>query len=58
MAQEVWGMEVSEARRLRELEEENARLKRLVADQVIDIQPEGSERKKWQAPCKRRRRWN
>lgn len=32
------GMEVSEARRLRELEEENRRLKRLVADQALDIQ--------------------
>jgi putative transposase len=32
------GMDVSEARRLRQLEEENQRLKRLVADQVLDIQ--------------------
>ena len=32
------GMEVSEARRLKELEEENTRLKRLVADQALDIQ--------------------
>jgi putative transposase len=32
------GMEVSEARRLRELEQENAWLKRLVADQALDIQ--------------------
>ena len=32
------GMEVSEARRLKELEEENRRLKRLVADQALDIQ--------------------
>ena len=32
------GMEVSEARRLKELEEENQRLKRLVADQALDIQ--------------------
>jgi putative transposase len=31
-------MEVSEARRLKELEEENQRLKRLVADQALDIQ--------------------
>jgi putative transposase len=30
------GMEVSEARRLRALEEENRRLKRLVADQALD----------------------
>jgi putative transposase len=32
------GMDVSEARRLRVLEEENARLKRLVAEQALDIQ--------------------
>ena len=32
------GMEVSEARRLRELEEENRKLKRLVANQALDIQ--------------------
>ena len=32
------GMEVSDAKRLRGLEEENRRLKRLVADQALDIQ--------------------
>lgn len=32
------GLEVGEARRLRGLEEENQRLKRLVADQALDIQ--------------------
>ena len=32
------GMQVSDAKRLRELEEENRRLKRLVADQALDIQ--------------------
>ena len=32
------GMEVDEARRLRSLEEENGRLKRLVADQAVQIQ--------------------
>lgn len=32
------GLEVSEARRLRQLEEENQRLKRLVAEQALDIQ--------------------
>ena len=32
------GMEVSEARRLKQLEEENRRLKRLVAQQALDIQ--------------------
>jgi putative transposase len=31
------GMEVSEAERLRALEEENSRLKRLVADQAVQI---------------------
>jgi putative transposase len=32
------GLEVSDAKRLRQLEEENRRLKRLVADQALDIQ--------------------
>jgi putative transposase len=32
------GLEVSEAQRLRSLEDENRRLKRLVADQALDIQ--------------------
>lgn len=32
------GMEISEAKRLKALEEENRRLKRLVADQALDIQ--------------------
>jgi len=32
------GMDVNEARRMRAMEEENARLKRLVADQAIQIQ--------------------
>ena len=32
------GLEVSEARRLRQLEEENARLKRMVADLSLDNQ--------------------
>ena len=32
------GMEVSEAKRLRALEDENRRLKKLVADQALDIQ--------------------
>jgi len=32
------GMDVKEARRLRALEEENGRLKRLVADQAVQIQ--------------------
>jgi len=32
------GMELSDAKRLKELEEENRRLKRLVADQALEIQ--------------------
>ena len=32
------GMDVDEARRLRALEDENGRLKRLVADQAVQIQ--------------------
>jgi putative transposase len=32
------GMEVSEAKRLKQLEEENAWLKRLVANQALDIE--------------------
>ena len=31
------GLEVSEARRLRQLESENARLKKIVADQLLDM---------------------
>ncbi len=31
------GMEASEAKRLRELETENAKLKRIVADQMLDM---------------------
>lgn len=32
------GMSVSEARRLKQLEEENGRLKRIVADQAVNLQ--------------------
>jgi putative transposase len=32
------GMDVSDARRLKQLEEENRRLKHMVADQALDIQ--------------------
>ncbi|MGB5193647.1 MAG: transposase [Polyangiales bacterium] len=31
------GMEASDAKRLRELEEENRKLKRIVADQAVDL---------------------
>ena len=34
---EYGGMRVDQAKRLRELEKENCRLKRLVADQALDI---------------------
>lgn len=33
------GLEVNEARRLRELDSENAKLKRIVADQMLDNEP-------------------
>jgi putative transposase len=32
------GLEVSDARRLKQLEEENRRLKRIVADQAVNLQ--------------------
>ncbi len=32
------GLEVSEARRLRQLEDENRRLKQIVAEQALDLQ--------------------
>jgi len=35
---EYGSMDVSQARRLKELEQENQRLKKLVADQALDIQ--------------------
>ena len=42
------GMEASDAKRLRQLEEENSRLKKLVADQALDIQVlKDIGRKKW-----------
>jgi len=42
------GMDVTEARRLRELEDENRRLKHLVADQSLDIQAlKAALGKKW-----------
>ena len=42
------GMEASDAKRLKQLEEENSRLKKLVADQALDIQVlKDIGRKKW-----------
>jgi len=35
--QKYGGMDASEAKRLRELEAENAKLKRIVADQMLDM---------------------
>ena len=35
---EYGGMELSDAKRLKQLEDENRRLKRLVAEQALDIQ--------------------
>ncbi len=36
--QKYGGMQVSDARRLKQLEEENLRLKRIVADQALNLQ--------------------
>jgi len=42
------GLEVSEARRLRQLEDENRRLKQIVANQTLDIQAlKAALSKKW-----------
>ena len=42
------GMEVPEAKRLKDLEDENRRLKQLVADQALDIQAmKAVIQKKW-----------
>ncbi len=42
------GMEVNEAKRLREVEDENRRLKRLVADLSLDVQMlKAVNAKKW-----------
>jgi putative transposase len=46
--QKYGGMEINEARRLKGLEEENVRLKRVVADQAVKIQIlEEVNSKKW-----------
>ena len=46
--QKYGGMDVSDAQRLRALEDENRRLKRLVADQALDIQMlKAVNEKKW-----------
>ena len=52
------GMAVSEAKRLRALEEENRRLKRLLADAMLDNQaPEGLPAKNWRGLRRDGRRW-
>ena len=38
MKEEVRGLEVSDARRLKALEDENRRVKRIVADQALNLQ--------------------
>lgn len=46
--QKYGGMEVGEAKRLRALEDENRRLKQMVADQALDIQMlKAVNAKKW-----------
>ncbi len=45
------GMEVQQLRRLKELEGENARLKRIVADQMLDIDAlKDINSKNWSSP--------
>lgn len=52
------GMEPSDARRLRELEAENAKLKKLLAEQMLDnAMLRDVNSKKWQRPMPRGRRW-
>ncbi len=45
------GMQASDAKRLRQLEDENRRLKHMVADQALDI-PDPSDRKVRRAFCR------
>ena len=52
------GMEPSDARRLRVLEDENARLKKLVAEQMLDITMlREVNAKKWWRPARSNRLW-
>ena len=37
VARAVWGMRIDQAKRLKELERENGQLKKIVADQALDI---------------------
>jgi putative transposase len=53
------GMEVSDAKRLKQLEDENRRLKKLVADQALDIQMlKDICSKNGSSPQPSARRWN
>ena len=53
---EYGGLKVDQAKRLKELERENARLKRVVADQALDnADPAGGCRGKLLSPARRRR---
>lgn len=53
------GLEVSDARRLRTLEQENARLKQLFADQMLDTAVRKDlASKNGNARCKERRRYS
>jgi putative transposase len=52
------GLEVSEARRLRQLEDENRRLKQMVAEQALDIQAlKGVLAKKFWRPRQAGKQW-
>jgi hypothetical protein len=51
-------MELSEMQRLKQLEDENRRLKQIVAEQTLDIQAlKALVAKKWEAPSLGARRW-
>jgi Transposase len=49
------GMEVSEAKRLRSLEDENTKLKRLLADAMLDNVAQGSPGKEVVTPARERK---
>ncbi len=52
------GMDVSDARRLKTLEDENARLKKLAAEQMLDNAIlKDVAAKKWWRPMRSGRRW-
>ncbi len=52
------GMELSELQRLKQVEDENRRLKHIVAEQTLDLQAlKAVVAKKWSAPSLGARRW-